>query len=159
MAGCQAVLGLVAAVVTEFVPAEQDKTVMEWFQDAMNEGFTYRLGVTLLWMLGVCVAALTVNFTSFGLIGKVGPIAYAVVGHAKTVLTIILGIVLFRSQETHATIIGDIVGCSVALCGVLAYTHFEYCFHNKVPDWVEKNLPALVKSKTVVQATNGNGKV
>lgn len=150
MAGWQAVLGLVAAVLTEFIPTEQNRTVVGWLNDTAK--FSPDLGVTMLWMAGVCVAALTVNFTSFGLIGKTGPVAYAVVGHAKTVLTIILGIVMFPSQETAATIRGDIIGCSIALCGVVAYTHFEYCFKNKKPDWVEKNIPSLVSTKTVAPA-------
>jgi len=148
MAGWQAVLGLGAAVVTEFIPTEQNRTVVGWLNDTAK--FSPDLGATVLWMAGVCVAALTVNFTSFGLIGKTGPVAYAVVGHAKTVLTIFLGIVMFPAQETAASIRGDIIGCSIALCGVVAYTHFEYCFKNKKPDWVEKNMPFLVANKVAV---------
>jgi len=148
MAGWQAVLGLGAAVVTEFIPTEQNRTVVGWLNDTAK--FSPDLGATVLWMAGVCVAALTVNFTSFGLIGKTGPVAYAVVGHAKTVLTIFLGIVMFPAQETAASIRGDIIGCSIALCGVIAYTHFEYCFKNKKPDWVEKNMPFLVANKIAV---------
>jgi len=147
MAGWQAILGLGAAVVTEFIAAEQDNTVIDWLGNAFQEGLTPHMLATLAWMFGVCAAALTVNFTSFGLIGKTGPVAYAVVGHAKTIFTIILGIVMFPQQETPATIRADIVGCAIAFVGVVAYTHFEYCFKNNKPDWVEKNIPSLVSNK------------
>jgi len=150
MAGWQAGLGLVVAFAIEFFPVEQEKTVPAYFAAVSKEHFGGDFPATCKWMMGVCLMALTVNFTSFGLIGKTGPIAYAVVGHAKTVLTIIMGIVLFRSQETHRTITADIVGCGVAMFGVIAYTHFEYCFKNNKPDWVEKNFPALVSKKTGV---------
>merc|ERR1719272_329789 len=90
--------------------------------------------------MGVCLMALTVNFTSFGLIGKTCPIAYAIVGHAKTVLTIFMGIVLFPKAETPATISADIVGCGVAMFGVIAYGHFEYCLQKGVPDIFEKQF-------------------
>merc|ERR1712039_78823 len=129
----------------EFSPVEQEKTVMVWFGEL--HGFSPQLLAMIGWMFGVCVFALTVDFTSFGLIGKAGPVAYAVVGHAKTVLTIVVGIVMFPQQETAATIRADIIGCGTALFGVVAYTHFEYCFKNKLPDWVEKNIPSLVKNK------------
>ena len=39
-------------------------------------------------VLGVCAVA--VNICSFALIGKAGPIAYAVVGHAKTCIVVLL---------------------------------------------------------------------
>jgi solute carrier family 35 protein E3 len=145
LAGWQVCFGFFVAVFSEFLPSEQNTTVLVWFGNMHS--FSPNLGATVLWILGVCVAALTVNFTSFGLIGKTGPVAYAVVGHAKTVLTIFLGIVMFPEQETVETIRSDVLGCGIALCGVVAYTHFEYCFKQKVPDWVELNLPCLVKNK------------
>lgn len=140
MAGWQAGLGLLAAVGTEFFPVEKDYTVPQYFAKVQAEGFGGKFPVTMLWLAGVCLMALTVNFTSFGLIGKTGPIAYAVVGHAKTVLTIIMGILLFPKEEDKATITADIVGCGVAMFGVIAYGHFEYCLQNNKPDIFQKTF-------------------
>ena len=100
--------------------------------------FGGRFPVMLMWLSGVCLMALAVNFTSFGLIGKTGPIAYAIVGHAKTVLTIFMGIVLFPKAETPATISADIVGCGVAMFGVIAYGHFEYSLQKGQPGIIQK---------------------
>jgi len=138
MAGWQAGLGLVFAVVIEFPPTGQSITVPQYFMNAYIDGFGGRFPGMLLWLLGVCLMALMVNFTSFGLIGKTGPIAYAVVGHAKTVLTIAIGILLFPQEENQVTILADIVGCCVALVGVISYTHFEMCLKNNKPDCITK---------------------
>jgi len=143
MAGWQAVVGLFFAVAVEFFAVESGKTVPSYFVAVYNEGFGGRFPGACAWMLGTCIFALLVNFTSFGLIGKTGPIAYAVVGHAKTVLTIIMGIALFPSEDTEKTIIADIVGCAVAMFGVIAYGHFELCLKKKKADIVERNFPSL----------------
>merc|ERR1711972_408113 len=109
MAGWQAGLGIVAALFTEFVPLGNGFTVPKYLIAACNDGFGGNYPTMLCWLMGVCVMALTVNFTSFGLIGKTGPIAYAVVGHAKTVLTIILGMTLFPKEDTEKTMVADII--------------------------------------------------
>jgi len=148
MAGWQALLGLPVAMLVEFLPLESSgdwtKTVPHYMHAVMNGGQEAGLFPDVCkWLLGVSVFALAVNFTSFGLIGKGGPITYAVVGHAKTVLTIAMGIVMFRSADTAATIRADIIGCAVALIGVIGYGHFEYKAKNNQPDIIEQNFPGL----------------
>jgi len=154
-AGVQAVLGFLTALFFEFLPVESfgdwERTVPHYLAGVSNQASS---SSTLLgvcgWLVGVCCCALTVNFTSFGLIGKTGPIAYAVVGHGKTVLTIFMGIVMFRSEDTKATIRADIIGCVVALFGVIAYTHFEYCLKNKKEDIIAQYFPASSSGLQVV---------
>jgi len=138
MSGWQAIIGLFAAIATEFFDVEKPTTVPMYLKGVAAEGFGGRFPIMLMWLGGVCLMALTVNFTSFGLIGKTGPIAYAIVGHAKTVLTIFMGIVLFPKAETPATISADIVGCGVAMFGVIAYGHFEYSLQKDQPDIIQK---------------------
>jgi len=125
MSGWQAVLGLVACLIVEGTPIENDAehTNIAWLQNPTK--FSPQLHVTLLWMLGVCVAALTVNYTSMVLIGKTGPVAYAVIGNAKTILTLIMGIIMFPKDENAASIRGDVIGCSVGLVGACFYAYFE----------------------------------
>lgn len=155
MAGWQFLLGVVFCVPVEFFPVEKDETVVNYFIAAYNDGFGGQFASMLPWLLGVCISALTVNFTMFGLIGRTGPVAYAVVGHAKTVLTIIMGIEMFPGSETSATIFADIWGCGVALVGAIGYAHFEYCTQKKQPDVVERTFPFCFPKKTVVAPTNG----
>jgi solute carrier family 35 protein E3 len=143
MAGWQAAIGLVFAVAVEFFAVESGKTVPSYFAAVYNNGFGGQFPSACAWMMGTCIFALLVNFTSFGLIGKTGPIAYAVVGHAKTVLTIFMGMALFPKEDTRKTMIADIIGCAVAMFGVIAYGHFEYCLKKKKADLVEQTFPSL----------------
>lgn len=156
MAGWQFFLGVVFCLPFEFLPVEKEETVLNYFIAAYNDEFGGQFASMLPWLLGVCVMALTVNFTMFGLIGRTGPIAYAVVGHAKTVLTIIMGIEMFPGSETAATVFADIWGCGVALFGAVGYAHFEYCTQKKQPDIVERTFPFCFAEKTVVAPTSGS---
>jgi len=149
MSGTQALMGVVVAVAVEFTGIDESGyTVPMYVAGALREGFAGPIPGACLALLGACIMAVTVNFTSFGLIGKTGPIAYAVVGHAKTVLTIVSGIVLFPKEDTRITIVADIVGCGFAMFGVIAYGHFEYCLKNERPDLVERYFPALIGKRT-----------
>jgi len=145
MAGWQAVLGLVACFIIEGLPVENSHTTIEWIQNPTK--YSPQLYVTLGWLLGVCVAALTVNYTSMVLIGKTGPVAYAVVGNAKTVLTIMMGIIMFPKDENAASIRGDIIGCSIGLIGGIFYAYFELCYKKGKPDFVESSCGCLVGKK------------
>jgi len=147
MSGWQAVLGFVAAFIVEGLPIENDAqhTVIDWLMHPRQ--YTPELGIMLLWLFGVCCAALLVNYTSMVLIGKTGPVAYAVVGNAKTVLTICMGLFMFPGDETAASIRGDIIGCAVGIIGGLFYAYFEYCWKKNVPDFVEAAMPCLVGKK------------
>jgi len=147
MSGWQAVLGFVAAFIVEGLPIENDAqhTVIDWLMHPRQ--YTPELGIMCAWLLGVCCAALLVNYTSMVLIGKTGPVAYAVVGNAKTVFTIILGIMMFPKDENAASIRGDIIGCSIGLVGALFYAYFEYYYKKNLPDFVERTLPFLVAKK------------
>jgi len=138
MAFWQAALGAIVAVCAEWIPGTRDFTVPMYFAQAAANGFGGEFWGTMAWCLGVCVMALTVNFTAFGLIGKTGPVAYAIVGHAKTVITIIMGFVLFPGEETRQTMVADVIGCSVAMVAVVCYGHFEYCLKNNKPDMLDK---------------------
>jgi len=147
MAGWQALLGLVACFIVEGMPVEvqEGHTMVDWFMNPTK--FSPELYVTIAWMLGVCVSALTVNYTSMVLIGQTGPVAYAVVGNAKTVLTIFMGIILFPKDENAESIRGDIIGCGIGLLGAVFYAYFEFYFKKGWPDFVERTLPFLVPKK------------
>ncbi|KAH0786540.1 phosphate translocator protein [Histomonas meleagridis] len=68
-----------------------------------------------------------VNVCSFGLIGKTSPITYQVVGHVKTILIFIFGLLMFPpdENETRAMFIKKVSGLIISMTGVILYTYFN----------------------------------
>jgi solute carrier family 35 protein E3 len=71
--------------------------------------------------------AVSVNVCSFGLIGKTSPITYQVVGHMKSILIFVFGLIMFppNGTETRAQFIKKIAGLVIAMVGVIWYTWLE----------------------------------
>ena len=104
------VLGLIAATGMENIGTNTFATS----EFSMND---------ILLMLSTCVFAAGVNVATFGLIGKTSSITYQVVGHAKTVLLLVFGYIMFPSQwESTAQMVRAVVGIVVALIGVFWYS-------------------------------------
>ena len=95
-------------------------------------------GVTLVYIVLLGVCAVAVNICSFALIGKAGPIAYAVVGHSKTIVVVVLGFLFFSQGQSMETQIYNLAGVSVAMVGVILYTHFTMAQKAKQPDCLER---------------------
>lgn len=68
-----------------------------------------------------------VNVCAFGLIGKTSPVTYQVVGHVKTILIFIFGLIIFPANpnETREMFIKKIVGLIVSMSGVIYYTYLN----------------------------------
>ena len=70
--------------------------------------------------------AVGVNVCAFGLIGKTNAITFSVVGHVKTMLIFIFGLIMFKNEgQTTEQLYKQIFGLSVAMTGVILYTYFE----------------------------------
>jgi solute carrier family 35 protein E3 len=66
------------------------------------------------------------NVIAFSLIGKAGPVTFQVVGHVKTMLIFIFGLLLFpEKEESHSQFVKKITGLVVSMVGVILYTVFE----------------------------------
>jgi solute carrier family 35 protein E3 len=66
------------------------------------------------------------NVIGFSLIGRAGPVTFQVVGHVKTMLIFILGLLLFpEKEESHSQFVKKIAGLVVSMVGVVLYTVFE----------------------------------
>ena len=65
-----------------------------------------------------------VNVCAFGLIGKTSAITFQVVGHCKTILIFVFGLIMFppNQGETTAQFAKKIIGLATAMTGVIAYT-------------------------------------
>ena len=67
------------------------------------------------------------NLVGFVMIGRTGPVTFQVIGHVKTILVFVFGILLFpaRFHETRTQRLRKICGLALAMFGVVLYTWFE----------------------------------
>eukprot|EP00929_Paragymnodinium_shiwhaense_P083215 TRINITY_DN44255_c0_g1_i1.p1 TRINITY_DN44255_c0_g1~~TRINITY_DN44255_c0_g1_i1.p1 ORF type:complete len:354 (+),score=61.17 TRINITY_DN44255_c0_g1_i1:69-1130(+) len=75
-----------------------------------------------LWVLLSVFLAMGVNYYCFAVIGRFSAITYQVVNHAKTVLVLVFGLLLFPTQMAGAELTKHIMGLGVAVAGVIAYS-------------------------------------
>ena len=67
-----------------------------------------------------CIIAVSVNFSTFLVIGKTSPVTYQVLGHLKTCLVLAFGYTLLHDPFTER----NIIGISIALLGMGLYSYF-----------------------------------
>lgn len=67
------------------------------------------------------------NIIGFIMIGKTGPVTFQVIGHTKTILIFIFGLIMFppTKYESPEQKFKKIVGLVISMCGVIMYTYFE----------------------------------
>jgi solute carrier family 35 protein E3 len=73
------------------------------------------------WALLSCAIAISVNFSTFMVIGKCDAVTYQVLGHLKTMLVLVLGFVVLKNPANTRVL----AGLLVALIGMVAYAHEE----------------------------------
>lgn len=87
-----------------------------------------------------CVIAVSVNFSTFLVIGKTSPVTYQVLGHLKTCLVLAFGYTLLHDPFTERNIIGILV----AVFGMGLYSYF--CTQeNKKKQSVDLSLGSQVR--------------
>jgi solute carrier family 35 protein E3 len=117
------------------------ETAIDYFAEAAEPKHAY----TLALVLGTCFVALLVNFTSFGLIGKTGPITFQVVGHAKTCLVLVGGYVLFPAKNMDVQqFYNNIAGVSIAFLGCVLYGNIKYASQHSREDCIDCSCPGVV---------------
>ncbi|EXB38683.1 hypothetical protein L484_008047 [Morus notabilis] len=67
-----------------------------------------------------CIIAVSVNFSTFLVIGKTSPVTYQVLGHLKTCLVLGFGYTLLHDPFTER----NIIGIFIAVCGMGLYSYF-----------------------------------
>ncbi|KAI0512015.1 hypothetical protein KFK09_012649 [Dendrobium nobile] len=73
----------------------------------------------LVFIVVSCLISVSVNFSTFLVIGKTSPVTYQVLGHLKTCLVLAFGYVLFRDPFSWR----NIFGISVAVVGMVLYSY------------------------------------
>jgi solute carrier family 35 protein E3 len=66
-----------------------------------------------------CLISVSVNFSTFLVIGKTSPVTYQVLGHLKTCLVLALGYILLKNPFSWQ----NIFGIGVAVVGMGAYSY------------------------------------
>ncbi|XP_021912404.1 UDP-xylose transporter 1 [Carica papaya] len=83
--------------------------------------FAYKYSpIVLAFIILSCVIAVSVNFSTFLVIGKTSPVTYQVLGHLKTCLVLAFGYTLLHDPFTPRNIIGILV----AVFGMGLYSYF-----------------------------------
>ncbi|KAK2380283.1 UDP-xylose transporter 1 [Trifolium repens] len=113
--------------------------------------FAYKYSpIVLTFIIMSCVIAVSVNFSTFLVIGKTSPVTYQVLGHLKTCLVLGFGYTLLHDPFTERNIIGILV----AVFGMGLYSYF--CTQeNKKKQIVDPPLSSQVKDKDDSPLLNG----
>lgn len=90
-----------------------------------NHKFQVPNEILLILLTGVF--AVYGNIIGFIMIGKTGPVTFQVIGHTKTILIFVFGLIMFppTKHETHQQKIKKIAGLIVSMIGVISYTFIE----------------------------------
>uniref|UniRef100_A0A6N2L3W1 Sugar phosphate transporter domain-containing protein n=1 Tax=Salix viminalis TaxID=40686 RepID=A0A6N2L3W1_SALVM len=89
-----------------------------------------------------CIISVSVNFSTFMVIGKTSPVTYQVLGHLKTCLVLAFGYTLLHDPFT----IRNIIGILVAILGMGLYSYF--CVQdNKKKQSADPSLASQMKDK------------
>lgn len=67
-----------------------------------------------------CLISVSVNFSTFLVIGKTSPVTYQVLGHLKTCLVLTFGYVLLHDPFSWR----NILGIFIALIGMVSYSYY-----------------------------------
>ncbi|KAL4333302.1 hypothetical protein GQ457_07G034430 [Hibiscus cannabinus] len=83
--------------------------------------FAYKYSpIVLAFIILSCIISVSVNFSTFLVIGKTSPVTYQVLGHLKTCLVLAFGYTLLHDPFTNRNIIGILI----AIFGMGLYSYF-----------------------------------
>ncbi|XP_008233865.1 PREDICTED: uncharacterized membrane protein At1g06890-like isoform X1 [Prunus mume] len=130
---------------------------LDWFLTNQNVfAFKYTTQV-LAFIIISCLISVSVNFSTFLVIGKTSPVTYQVLGHLKTCLVLAFGYILLHDPFDWRNILGILV----ALIGMVLYSYF--CTREsqkKVSEEAAQPLQAVEgESDPLMGVENGSGGV
>ncbi|XP_054788921.1 UDP-xylose transporter 3-like [Prosopis cineraria] len=101
--------------------------------------FKYTTEVTAFIILS-CLISISVNFSTFLVIGKTSPVTYQVLGHLKTCLVLAFGYMLLSNPFSWRNILGILI----ALVGMILYSY--YCTLENQQN-LQKLLPSITPAR------------
>ncbi|CAH9121521.1 unnamed protein product [Cuscuta epithymum] len=103
-----------------------------------------------------CLISISVNFSTFLVIGKTSPVTYQVLGHLKTCLVLAFGYVLLRDPFNWRNILGILI----AMIGMVLYSY--YCTlesqRKATEDSPQQLQPQEDESIPLVRLENGSAR-
>jgi solute carrier family 35 protein E3 len=97
--------------------------------------------------LATGMIAVVSNMVGYAIMGRLGPVTWQVVGHVKTMLIFVIGLILFPTrQESPSQRLKKIIGLVVAMGGVVLYTAFE--MQAKAKEGKPSELQAMLEKKS-----------
>ncbi|XAR59743.1 hypothetical protein NMG60_11015696 [Bertholletia excelsa] len=98
--------------------------------------------IVLAFIVLSCLIAVSVNFSTFLVIGKTSPVTYQVLGHLKTCLVLAFGYTLLHDPFTPRNIIGILI----AILGMVLYSYF-CTLGNKKRQLLDPSPASQIKDK------------
>jgi solute carrier family 35 protein E3 len=87
-----------------------------------------------------CLISVSVNFSTFLVIGKTSPVTYQVLGHLKTCLVLAFGYVLLRDPFSWRNILGILI----AVVGMVLYSYCCTIESQQKQNEVPVKLPEVI---------------
>lgn len=87
-----------------------------------------------------CLISVSVNFSTFLVIGKTSPVTYQVLGHLKTCLVLAFGYVLLRDPFSWRNILGILI----AVIGMVLYSYYCTAENQQKASEASAKLPEVI---------------
>ncbi|KDP45715.1 hypothetical protein JCGZ_17322 [Jatropha curcas] len=102
-----------------------------------------------------CLISVSVNFSTFMVIGKTSPVTYQVLGHLKTCLVLAFGYVLLRDPFSWRNILGILI----AVIGMVLYSYYCTVESQQKASEASTKLPEVkeTESDPLIGVENGSG--
>ncbi|KAE8712683.1 hypothetical protein F3Y22_tig00110236pilonHSYRG00032 [Hibiscus syriacus] len=105
-----------------------------------------------------CMISVSVNFSTFMVIGKTSPVTYQVLGHLKTCLVLAFGYILLRDPFSWRNILGILI----AVVGMVLYSYCSVLENQQQKaSEVSVQLPQAKESESdvLISMDNGSGRL
>lgn len=99
----------------------------------------------VLLIVSSSLMALSVNIFNWSLIGRTSPVTFQVVGNAKTVFTLLFGLILVPSSVPFTRLLKHVFGLAVAVVGVCVYGDVKLAATEKRRDVLDRVLPVCIR--------------
>lgn len=96
-----------------------------------------------------CLISVSVNFSTFLVIGKTSPVTYQVLGHLKTCLVLAFGYFLLHDPFSWRNILGILI----AVVGMVLYSYF--CTRDTQPKPIEQSQKNEGENDPLISVENG----
>ncbi|XVF46121.1 hypothetical protein PTKIN_Ptkin03bG0001300 [Pterospermum kingtungense] len=143
------------AVVTTCVAQIMTNTIQKKFKVSSTQ-LLYQSCPYQFFIVLSCLISVSVNFSTFLVIGKTSPVTYQVLGHLKTCLVLAFGYVLLHDPFSWRNILGILI----AVVGMVFYSY--YCTvesQQQKASEVSPQLPQVKESESdpLISVDNGSG--